>query len=81
MKWIGGFISAAMVVFLAYYLNLRSPDLAYQLSSPITLETPVAGAPSVIEKIEEYDTVFAPGNLLNLRRLAERLRLPPQIGV
>jgi hypothetical protein len=30
--------------------------------------------PTVLNRIEEYDTVFAPGNLLNLRKLAEHLR-------
>jgi hypothetical protein len=30
--------------------------------------------PSVIDRIEEYETVFAPGNLSNLRRLAQQLR-------
>ena len=32
--------------------------------------------PAVIDRIEEYDTVVAPGNLLNLRKLAVRLRIP-----
>jgi len=34
--------------------------------------------PSVIDRIEDYEAVFAPGNLLSLRRLAQQLRNSPK---
>jgi hypothetical protein len=35
--------------------------------------------PGVIDRIEEYEAVFAPGNLVNLKRLAQLLRNAPNV--
>jgi len=45
-------LTAVAAVMLTYYLNLKSPDLRYQLSIPIELEAGTPGTLSVVQQLE-----------------------------
>jgi hypothetical protein len=68
MKFFGVTISALLVALFAYYLNLRSPDLAFQLSSPIDVETSSADAPpKIVQQIEVLNTGNAVAQKVQIR--------------
>ena len=52
MKFVGTIIAGAMLALFAYYLNQKTPELVYQLSSPITIEQPSGGLPRIVQQIE-----------------------------
>jgi hypothetical protein len=50
--FLGLLISGLFVAAFVYYLNLKSPDVRYQLSTPITTGTDAAGTLRVVQQIE-----------------------------
>src|SRR6476620_4196432 len=68
MKFVSGIISAVLVVLFGYYLNLKSPELAYQLSGPITVDASPPGAtPRIVQQIEIANTGNAVAQKVQVR--------------
>jgi hypothetical protein len=48
----GLLISGLVVAAFAYYLTLKSPDVRYQLSTPISVGTDALGPSRIVQQIE-----------------------------
>ena len=68
MKVLGGLVTSVIVLLLGYYLNhLKSPDVRYQLSSPITVEAATGMPPKLVQQIEIANSGSATAQRVQVR--------------